>query len=106
MRPIVRIIMLPSGALSSRSKAVPFREEIEQAIKSISDPLGVVCLDLDGVDFLSTSFADECIGVLVRDLGYDTVVKRLRIKNGKPELVNNIAEIIKYRKEMTENQKN
>lgn len=58
---------------------------------------GIVIIDLAGVQVMAGSFADECIGVLVKMIGLDTVLHRVKVINGSPGVLNSIAESIKYR---------
>lgn len=43
-------------------------------------------------------FADECIGVLVMQLGFENLIKRIKLINGSQNVVRSIADAINIRK--------
>lgn len=99
MRTIISTIVFPDKTLATRTKAIPFRKKIEEFLPDAEKKDAIICLDFSKVDFISTSFADECLGVLVSHYGFNTVVRHVRIKCPHVEIVNNIAEILKYRRD-------
>ena len=86
-------IRFPSGSLSSRAAAHPYRNAIGELLAD--DSVATVTANLDGVEYLSKSFADESIGVLVRFYGYDT----LRLVGGNRDVQKSIAEAIYIRQQ-------
>jgi hypothetical protein len=63
------------------------------------DSVTTVTVNLDGVEYLSKSFADESIGVLVRFYGYDTLIRKLRLVGGNRDVQKSIAEAIYIRQQ-------
>lgn len=89
-------VKLPTGSLASRKAAVAYRKKIEAYL---NDPdCDQIYIDLAGVNVISGSYADECIGVLVRDFGFDTVIKKIRLVNGNGFTERSIATAILERK--------
>lgn len=78
MREIV--IQLPQGSPTLRRNAIPYRDNIFEAFKNPN--IDKIVLDLAGIDIISGSFADECVGVLVGVYGLDAVTQKLRLRNG------------------------
>lgn len=87
-------IKLPSGSLASRASAVPFRQKIQQGLEEGK----TVILDLSDVDVISGSYADECVGVLVKMNGFKTVSTKIKLKNGNGYTEKSIASAILERK--------
>lgn len=96
MARVIKTVVLPDGALASRRNAIPYRQEILQVLSENSD--GLVNIDLKGVKTISGSFADECIGVLVMQLGFENLIKRIKLINGSQNVVRSIADAINIRK--------
>jgi hypothetical protein len=88
-------IKLPAGALASRESAKPYRNQILEGLRN--NPDGIVNIDLQDVKNISGSFADECIGVLVLQIGFDKVLKRIKLINGAQHVVRSIADAIQIR---------
>ncbi|OAM26488.1 MULTISPECIES: STAS-like domain-containing protein [unclassified Eikenella] len=92
-----RIIHLPSGSLAYRRAAIPIRDQI---IKAFENPaVSRIIIDLQGVDVISGSFADESIAILVKIYGWDKVKNKLRLRNGNGITERNIAEAILIRRQ-------
>ncbi|WP_406022647.1 STAS-like domain-containing protein [Succinivibrio sp.] len=91
-------IKLPSGSLASRASAVPFRQKIQQGLEEGK----TVILDLSDVDVISGSFADECVGVLVKMKGFKTVSTKIKLKYGNGYTEKSIASAILERKNEVE----
>lgn len=96
MAHVIKTVVLPDGALASRKNAIPYRQEILQILSENSD--GLVNIDLKGVKTISGSFADECIGVLVMQIGFENLIKRIKLINGSQNVVRSIADAINIRK--------
>lgn len=56
-----------------------------------------IVFDLEGVDLLSNSFADECFGKLVESFGIEVVKRKTTFKNAKPIVVAVIKKAIDER---------
>ena len=54
---------------------------------------------LDEVEYLSKSFADESVGVLVMFYGYETLMRKLRLAGGSRDVQKSIAEAIYVRRQ-------
>lgn len=68
--------------LSTRHLGMNVRKDILNALKD--EP--PVTLDFAGVEGMSQSFADECIGKLAAELGKAKFKKNLRFKSVSPEV--------------------
>lgn len=90
-------IRFPSGSLSSRAAAHLYRNAIGKML--VDDSVATVTANLDGVEYLSKSFADESIGVLVRFYGYDTLIRKLLLVGGNRDVQKSIAEAIYIRQQ-------
>ena len=90
-------IRFPSGSLSSRAAAHPYRDSVGELLAD--DSVATVTVNLDDVEYLSKSFADESIGVLVRFYGYDTLIRKLRLVGGNRDVQKSIAEAIYIRQQ-------
>ena len=90
-------IRFPSGSLSSRAAAHPYRDAIGELLAD--DSVATVTVNLDDVEYLSKSFADESIGVLVRFYGYDALIRKLRLVGGNRDVQKSIAEAIYIRQQ-------
>jgi|GEM_PF-719272 len=88
---------LPAGSLASRTSAIPYRKRILTALKK--EPAGIVVIDLSDVQVISGSFADECIAVLVKMIGLETVLHHVKLINGSPSVLNSIVSSIKTREQ-------
>ena len=90
-------IRFPAGSLSSREAAREYRDAIAALLQDSN--VATVTVALDGVEYLSKSFADESIGVLVRFYGYDTLIRKLRLVGGNRDVQKSIAEAIYIRQQ-------
>jgi hypothetical protein len=53
-------------------------------------------LDLDGVELITPSFADECFGKLLKELGQKDFRSRLQLRGGAPavqQIVNHVLRV-------------
>lgn len=98
-----KIIKFPSGSLASRASARPFRDEIFSLLNNPAYER--IVIDLDGVKIVSGSFADECIGIMVKYFGYEAVTQKIRLINGSQNAVRGIASAILDRVEMENSKK-
>ena len=87
-------IKLPKGSLASRASAVPFRQKIQQGIEADK----TVILDLSDVEVITGGYADECVGVLVKMIGYKTISTKIKLINGNGYTEKSIATAILERK--------
>ena len=90
-------IRVPAGSLSSREAAREYRDAIAALLQDSN--VATVTVALDGVEYLSKSFADESIGVLVMFYGYEALVRKLRLAGGSREVQKSIAEAIHVRRQ-------
>ena len=58
-------VSFPTGHLATRKSAIPYRDKI---INAIDNDLSSIVIDLSKTEGMSTSFADECIGILIKNL--------------------------------------
>ncbi|WP_347453403.1 STAS-like domain-containing protein [Acinetobacter thermotolerans] len=86
---------LPKGFLASRKLAIPHRQHIEQAFNN--SEIMQIHIDLSGVESISESYADEIFGVLVEEFGCEDVLNKIKIKNAKDYILENIAIVIDRR---------
>ncbi len=86
---------LPKGFLASRKSAIPHRKHIEQAFNN--SEIMQIQIDLAGVESISQSYADEIFGVLVEEFGCQDVLHKIKIKNAKDYILENIAIVIDRR---------
>ena len=86
---------LPKGFLASRKLAIPHREHIEQAFNN--SEIMQIQIDLSGVESISQSYADEIFGVLVEEFGCEDVLHKIKIRNAKDYVLENIAIVIDRR---------
>ena len=90
-------IHFPTGHLATRKSAIPYRDQI---IKAIDDNSFSIIIDLSKTEGMSTSFADECIGILVKIYGWDIVKEKIRISGGNSSVAKTIATAILDRKSL------
>ena len=69
------------------------RKEILEACRANQQ----VVIDFAGVDTLSPSFADECFGVLLDELGIETFKEKLRFKGTTSE-INSLLRLVTSRR--------
>lgn len=91
-----KVIYLPSGSLASRRLAIPVRDKVIEAFNDKS--IEKIVFDLSGVEIISGSFADECVGILVKIYGFPAVKNRIRVRNGNGVADQSIAKAILDRK--------
>lgn len=77
-----RILFAPLGRhLSSRAQAAQLREQLLQL-----DTAGALLLDFSGVSIVSSSFADELVGVLALRFGLDWLRDRIELQGHNAEV--------------------
>lgn len=91
------VIKLLENSLATRVSAIPYRDQIIQALK---DTDGMVKIDLENVEYMSSAFADECIGIIVKILDLNTLQQRIRLINGKQSVLNTLGNAILERVKM------
>jgi anti-anti-sigma regulatory factor len=69
-------------SLRARAVAEPFRRKILNLLRIASDQR--VILDLDGITFVSSSFADEVFGKLFAEIGPTEFAQRIELRNVQP----------------------
>ena len=87
-------IKLPAGSLASRASAAPFRQQIQKGLNEGK----TVLIDLSETDVIAGSFADECVGVLVKMYDFKTVSNRIKLLNGNGYTERSIVSAILERK--------
>lgn len=91
-----QIIRFPGGSLASRHSAIPFRDQIIRLFED--NNYSKIIIDLSDTEIISGSFADECIGILVKIYGWDAVKSKIRLINGNGQADRSIAKAILDRK--------
>jgi len=74
-------------SVGTRILARSIRKEIESNNE-------IVLIDFDGVRVVSNSFADELIGVFIRQHGYDKLKSKYKFKNSNAEVKETIKQVI------------
>ena len=93
-------IKLPAGSPASRRSAIPYRDRI---IEAFDNPkIEKIILDLNGVEIISGSFADECVGILVEIYGLQRVKDKIRLSNGNGAADKSIVKAILDRQKLSE----
>ena len=96
-----QVICLPGGSLASRHSAIPYRDRIISLIEDKS--CTKIIIDLHATEIISGSFADECVGILLKIYGWDTVKSKIRLLNGNGQADKSIAKAILDRKNEAKN---
>lgn len=81
-------------SLGTRRMAEPIRKEI------ISNLNEKHIIDCDKVEVISSSFADELFGIIIKDYGYDVFKKIIQFKNTNDEAKKTIKNVIIRRLKM------
>ena len=82
--------------LSTRESGAILRDEIR---KHIENNIPVI-LDFEGINMITQSFADEIVGIFIREYGVNFAKSRIKIKNAN-ELVKTIIKfVISYSKKV------
>ena len=68
------VIKLLEKSVATRVSAIPYRDRIIQALK---DTDGMVKIDLENVEYMSSAFADECVGIIVKVFDFNTLQQRI-----------------------------
>jgi len=84
-----QIIRFPGGSLASRHSAIPFRDQIIRLFED--NNYSRIIIDLSDTEIISGSFADECIGILVRIYGWDAVKSKIRLSDTSPTKPNMVG---------------
>ena len=74
-----------SDMLSTRESGAILRDSIKEYLKKGSP----VILDFEGINMITQSFADEIVGIFIRENGLDFVRNRIKIKNA-----NNLVKVV------------
>ncbi len=80
-------------SIGTREDGRKFRAQIIDGVKEYE----LVELDFGGVDMISNSFADECIGKLVEDLGLENLKRLTTFKNTSKTVAMILQKAIKDR---------
>ena len=91
------VIKLLEGNVATRVSAIPYRDQIIQALKETD---GIVKIDLENVEYMSSAFADECIGIIVKAFDFNTLQQRIRLINGHQRVLNTLGNAILERVKM------
>lgn len=92
--PVIKIL---ENSVATRVSAIPYRDQIIQALK---DTDGIVKIDLENVEYMSSAFADECVGIIVKVFSFDTLQQRIRLINGKQSVLNTLGKVALERVKM------
>lgn len=82
------VIKLLENSVATRVSAIPYRDRIIQALK---DTDGIVKIDLENVEYMSSAFADECIGIIVKVFDFNTLQQRISLINGRQNVLNTLG---------------
>lgn len=91
------VIKLLEDNVATRVSAIPYRDQIIQALKETE---GIVKIDLGNVEYMSSAFADECVGIIVKVFDLNTLQQRIRLINGKQSVLNTLASAVLERVKM------
>lgn len=91
------VIKLLEDNVATRVSAIPYRDRIIQALKNTD---GIVKIDLENVECMSSAFADECVGIIVKVFDLNTLQQRIRLINGSPSVLNTLGNAILERVKM------
>ena len=91
------VIKLLESSVATRVSAIPYRDQI---IQTLSETNGMVKIDLANVEYMSSAFADECVGVIVKVFDLNTLQQRIRLINGSPSVLNTLGNAILERIKM------
>lgn len=86
-------ITLAGPALASRSTAAPVREQLLADIHR----QGHVVVDLQKVDSISESYADELFGVLVQEYGLEWFLDHIELRNADEYVLRSVAVALRRR---------
>jgi hypothetical protein len=86
-------ITLPGTDLASRTSAATVRYNVVGTVSAGN----VVIIDLNAVESLSYSYADELFGVLAATQGFEWLIEKVKIVNIKEHVLRVIAEVINRR---------
>ena len=91
------VIKLLESSVATRVSSIPYRDQI---IQTLSETNGMVKIDLANVEYMSSAFADECVGVIVKVFDLNTLQQRIRLINGSPSVLNTLGNAILERVKM------
>ena len=91
------VIKLLEGNVATRVSAIPYRDQIIQALK---DTDGIVKIDLENVEYMSSAFADECVGIIVKVFDLKTLQQRISLINGRQNVLNTLGNAVLERVKM------
>ena len=91
------VIKILENSVATRVSAIPYRDRIIQALK---DTDGIVKIDLENVEYMSSAFADECVGIIVKVFDFNTLQQRISLINGRQNVLNTLGNAILERVKM------
>lgn len=91
------VIKLLEKSVATRVSAIPYRDRIIQALK---DTDGMVKIDLENVEYMSSVFADECVGIIVKVFDFNTLQQRISLINGRQSVLNTLGSAVLERVKM------
>jgi hypothetical protein len=91
------VIKLLEKSVATRVSAIPYRDRIIQALK---DTDGMVKIDLENVEYMSSAFADECVGIIVKVFDFNTLQQRISLINGRQSVLNTLGSAVLERVKM------
>jgi cell fate regulator YaaT (PSP1 superfamily) len=88
-------IVFPEGCPTTRRSAIAYRNKIIAYLNDVK--CTKICIDLKNTEIISTAFADESVGILVKVYGWAAIRRKLRIINGNGRADMSIARAIRDR---------
>lgn len=82
------VIKILENSVATRVSAIPYRDRIIQTLK---DTNGIVKIDLENVEYMSSAFADECVGIIVKVFDFNTLQQRISLINGRQNVLNTLG---------------
>ena len=80
--------------LSNYGNSLGTRDDARQIRKNILESNETVILDFENISIISNSFADELLGIIVRDFGITTLKEKVLFKNTNKEVQMTIKKAI------------
>lgn len=98
---IIRLkdIFVDCDSLGLRESGLLIRQIIEENLK-FND---YVTIDFEGIWLITQGFADEIIGVIVRNKGVDFVKNKIKVVNANDFIRNTLNWVVSYSKKMAQN---
>lgn len=72
--------------LSDLGNSLGTREEAKRIRDKIMESSEIVTLDFENISIVSNSFADELLGIIVRDFGFEKLKEKVVLANTNSEV--------------------